>query len=146
CPVRYRFAQVWKVPAPPDELQPAHVRAAGSSELGAAVHEALAAWHGSGGDLIKVYREPEAGREMLARYAAHPLASARTLAVEAGFNMAVGGTRVRGLVDRVCEVDGRTLLIDFKTNATLPGAHRRVLAAVADLRAGRPPGPPAWRP
>ena len=119
CPVRYRFAQVWKVPAPPDELQPAHVRAAGSSELGAAVHEALAAWHSSGGDLVELYRGPEAGREMLARYAAHPLASARTLAVEAGFNMAVGGTRVRGLVDRVCEVDGRTVLIDFKTNATL---------------------------
>ncbi|HEX4838029.1 MAG TPA: ATP-dependent helicase, partial [Solirubrobacteraceae bacterium] len=42
CPVRYRFAHAWRVPAPPDELQPAHVRAAGSTELGAAVHEALA--------------------------------------------------------------------------------------------------------
>ena len=119
CPVRYRFANVWRVPAPPDELQPAHVRAAGSTELGAAVHEALAAWHNGGGDLLDLYRGPEAGREMLARYAAHPLAAARTLAVEAGFNMAVGGTRMRGLVDRVCEVDGSTVLIDFKTNATL---------------------------
>ncbi len=119
CPVRYRFAHVWRVPAPPDELQPAHVRAAGSTELGAAVHEALAAWHNGGGDLLELYRGPEAGRQMLTRYAAHPLAAARTLAVEAGFNMAVGGTRMRGLVDRVCEVDGRTLLLDFKTNATL---------------------------
>ncbi len=119
CPVRFRFAQVWRVPAPPDELQPRYVRAAGSTELGAAVHEALAAWHNTGGNLLELYRGPEAGREMLARYAEDPLAGARTLAVEAGFNMAIGGARVRGLVDRVCELDGRTVLIDFKTNATL---------------------------
>ena len=119
CPVRYRFNQVWGVPAPPDELQPRQVRAVGSTELGAAVHEALAGWHISGGDLLSLYHGPEAGREMLTRYLAHPLAGARTLAVEAGFNMAVGRTRVRGVVDRVCEVDGATVLIDFKTNATL---------------------------
>ena len=119
CPIRYRFAHVLRVPAPPDELQPAHVRAAGSTELGAAIHEALAAWHMGGGELLDMYRGPEAGREMLERYLAHPLAHAKTLAVEAGFNMSVGGTRVRGLVDRVCEVDGRLALVDFKTNATL---------------------------
>ena len=122
CPVRYRFGQVWRVPAPPDELQPSFVRAAGSTELGAAVHEALAAWHNAGGSLLEVYRGPELGREMLARYLENPLAGARTLAVEAGFNMALGNARVRGLVDRVCEVDGRTALVDFKTNATLDAA------------------------
>ncbi|HSS61726.1 MAG TPA: ATP-dependent DNA helicase [Candidatus Limnocylindrales bacterium] len=119
CPVRYRFAQVWGVPAPPDELQPAQVRALGSTELGSAVHEALAAWHNSGGDLLAIYRGPEAGREMLVRYLADPVSRTRTLAVEAGFKMSVGGTRVRGVVDRICELDGRTTLIDFKTNATL---------------------------
>ncbi len=119
CPVRYRFSQVWGVQAPPDELQPAHVRAVGSTELGAAVHEALAAWHNTGGDLLELYRGPELGREMLTRYLEHPLARTRTLAVEVGFNMAIGATRVRGLVDRVCEVDGRVALIDYKTNATL---------------------------
>jgi ATP-dependent helicase/nuclease subunit A len=122
CPIRYRFANVLRVPAPPDELQPAHVRVAGSTELGAAVHEALAAWHVAGGDLLAVYRGPDAGREMLERYMRHPLAGARTLAVEAGFNMAVEGTRVRGVVDRVCEIDGQSALIDFKTNATLDAA------------------------
>ena len=119
CPVRYRFSQVWGVPAPPDELQPRQVQAVGSTELGAAVHEALAAWHNTGGQLLELYRGPEAGREMLARYLAHPLAQARTLAVEAGFNMAVGSTRLRGVVDRICEVDGRVALVDFKTNAAL---------------------------
>jgi len=122
CPVRYRFAQVWAVPAPPDELQPRHVQAVGSTELGAAVHEALAAWHNTGGSLLDLYRGPEAGREMLTRYLAHPLAGARTLAVEAGFNMAIGRARVSGLVDRVCELDGGTALIDFKTNASLDAA------------------------
>ncbi len=122
CPVRYRFANVLRVPVPPDELQPAHVRAAGSSELGVAVHEALAAWHIRGGDLLALYHGPQAGRDLLQRYLLHPLARARTLAVESGFNMAVGGTRVRGVVDRVCEVDGQIALVDFKTNATLDAA------------------------
>jgi CRISPR/Cas system-associated exonuclease Cas4 (RecB family) len=122
CPVRYRFSQVWGVPAPPDELQPRHVQAIGSTELGASVHEALAAWHNAGGELLDLYHGPEAGREMLARYLAHPLAKARTLAVEAGFNMAIGNTRIRGVVDRVCDVGGATVLVDFKTNATLDRA------------------------
>jgi ATP-dependent helicase/DNAse subunit B len=33
--------------------------------------------------------------------------------------MKVGDTRVKGLVDRICELDGRLALVDFKTNATL---------------------------
>ena len=59
---------------------------------------------------------------MLARYLTHPLAGAKTLAVEVGFNMRIGTTRVRGLVDRICELDGRTVLVDFKTNASLDAA------------------------
>jgi DNA helicase II / ATP-dependent DNA helicase PcrA len=119
CPIRYRFAEVWGVPAPPDELQSFKVRAIGSTELGSAVHEALAAWHTNGGELLEIYRGPALGREMLSQYLENPLARARTLATEAGFKLSIGGTRVRGLVDRVCEVDGQTVLIDFKTNATL---------------------------
>ncbi len=119
CPVRYRFAEAWGVPAPPDELQPRHVRAMGSTELGASVHQALAAWHNAGGDLLALYSGPSLGREMLARYLDHPISRGRTLAVEAPFNLSIGATRVRGVVDRVCELDGRSVLIDFKTNATL---------------------------
>ena len=119
CPVRYRFSQVWGVPAPPDELLPSFVRASGSSELGASVHAALAAWHASGGDLLGIYRGPEAGRDMLSRYLAHPLAQAKTLGVELEFNLRLGHARVRGFVDRVCEIDGRPTLVDYKTNATL---------------------------
>jgi len=119
CPVRYRFSQVWGVPAPPDEMLPTFVRASGSSELGASVHAALAAWHSGGGDLLGIYRGPEAGREMLSRYLAHPLAAAPTLGVELEFNLRLGQTRVRGFVDRVCELDGGPTLVDYKTNATL---------------------------
>jgi hypothetical protein len=117
--VRYRFSQVWRVPAPPDELQPRHVQAIGSTELGSAVHGALAAWHMSGGDLLALYSGPEAGREMLARYLTHPLASAPTTAVEVEFNMRIGATRVKGLVDRIAVLDGKPVLIDYKTNASL---------------------------
>ena len=119
CPVRYRFRQVWRVPAPPDEMLPLFVQAAGSSELGASVHAALAAWHSDGGDLLGLYHGPDAGKPMLGAYLAHPLASAPTLGVEVEFNMRLGHAGVRGFVDRVCEVDGRPLLVDYKTNATL---------------------------
>jgi hypothetical protein len=100
-------------------MLPAFVRASRSSELGASVHAALAAWHSSGGDLLSIYRGPEAGREMLARYLMHPLATAATLGVELEFNLRLGRARVRGFVDRVCELDGRPTLVDYKTNATL---------------------------
>jgi len=119
CPVRYRFSQVWGVPAPPDELLNRAARAASSTELGAAVHTALAAWHAGGGDLLSLYTGPDAGRPMLERYRDHPLASVSTLGVEVQFNLRLGGARMRGVVDRVCEVDGRTVLIDYKTNTTL---------------------------
>ncbi len=121
CPVRYRFRRVWGVPAPPDELLNRAARDSRSSELGAAVHAALAAWHAAGpdADLHSLYVGPEAGVPMLERYAAHPLAGARTLGVEVEFNLRLAGARMRGLVDRVCEVDGRTVLIDYKTNASL---------------------------
>jgi RecB family exonuclease len=36
--------------------------------------------------------------------------------------MRIGSTRVRGLVDRICEMDGQTVLVDFKTNASLDAA------------------------
>src|SRR2546423_15666249 len=72
-----------------------------------------------GGDLLALYHGPQAGRDMLERYLLHPLARARTLAVESGFNMAVGDTRGRGVVDRVCEGDRQPAPGDFKTNATL---------------------------
>ena len=119
CPVRYRFSQVWRVPAPPDDLLPRFARTTNATEVGAAVHEALAAWHASGGDLLGRYEGPEAGREMLSPYLAHPLAAAKTLGVEVGFNLRLGRTRVRGIVDRICELDGRTVLVDYKTNATM---------------------------
>jgi hypothetical protein len=159
CPVRYRFSQVWRVPAPPDELQPRHVQAgraqgapkqSGSTELGSAVHAALASWHVSGGDLLSIYSGPDAGREMLARYLTHPLAAAKTLAVEVGFNMRIGTTRVKGSVDRICELDGKPVLVDYKTNASLDAtliaaysvqlrlyglaAHRGLLPGAADPR------------
>jgi len=121
CPVRYRFQQVWRVPAPPDELLPqAARRGEGASELGAAVHRALDAWHSRGGDLLELYQGPEAGLEMLRGYLAHPLALARTLGTEVEFNLRLGeSVRLKGFVDRVCELDGISTLVDYKTNARL---------------------------
>jgi len=122
CPVRYRFSQVWRVPAPPDDLLPRFARAMNSTELGAAVHAALAAWHSAGGDLLDLYQGPEAGTGMLVNYLADPLANAKTLGVEVEFNLRIGAARVRGIVDRICELDGRTVLMDYKTNATMDAA------------------------
>ncbi len=133
CPVRYRFRQVWEVPAPPDELLPARARGGPAADLGAAVHEALRAWHVAGGDLVAGFREvaaasaldPEsvaAGEEMLAGYFASPLAGAPTLGAEVGFNLRLEGVRVRGVVDRVAATAGGRLLVDYKTNREIDPA------------------------
>jgi DNA helicase-2/ATP-dependent DNA helicase PcrA len=120
CPVRYRFRHAWEVPAPPDELLPPSARVGrGAAELGAEVHAALAAWHSGGGDLLELYSGPAAGADMLRAYLAHPLASAPTLGTEVEFNLRLGEIRVRGLVDRICRLDDRIVLVDYKTNATL---------------------------
>jgi len=42
--------------------------------------------------------------------------------VEVEFNLRLNGTRMRGIVDRICELDGRTVLVDYKTNATMDAA------------------------
>jgi len=117
CPVRYRFGPGV------GGARPARRAAAASrrrdridrSRRGGPRSACRVAQHRR--DLLQLYRGPEAGREMLARYIALPLSGGRTLAVEAGFKMAVGGTRVRGVVDRICEIEGKVALIDFKTNA-----------------------------
>ena len=131
CPVRYRFAEVWRVPSPPDELLELPARAAaGSAGLGAAVHAALNGWHRSGEPLLELFAGlgpafgvPEAGlaagRSMLEAYLAHPLATAPTLGTEVEFNLHLESARVRGVVDRICRVGGRTVLVDYKTNARL---------------------------
>jgi hypothetical protein len=125
CPVRYRFQHVWRVPAPPDELLPrAGAAGAGAVELGVAAHRALAAWHTAGGDLLELYQGPPAGRDMLQAYLAHPLARAATLGCEVEFNLrlqepGVGDLLLKGYVDRVCELEGETALVDYKTNARL---------------------------
>jgi RecB family exonuclease len=119
CPVRYRFKEVWRVPAPPDELLPVTARGVAASELGAAVHAALAAFHSGGGDLIELYDGPPKGLEMLRAYLGHPLAAAPSLGTELEFNLRWRGIRVKGLVDRVCHYEGATALVDYKTNAQL---------------------------
>ncbi|HEX6487834.1 MAG TPA: ATP-dependent DNA helicase [Candidatus Dormibacteraeota bacterium] len=128
CPVRYRLEQVWQVPAPPDELLPKPARR--GSELGASVHEALREWHERGGSLEQRFLEladsfaledgeRSRGAEMLQRYLQQPLASAPTLGTEIEFTLRFEGVRVRGAVDRVAELGGRSVLVDYKTNRTL---------------------------
>jgi ATP-dependent DNA helicase UvrD/PcrA len=129
CPVRYRFQQVWRVPSPPDELlNQAAAASGGAGELGASIHRALAAWHTVGGDLLELYSGPESGREMLRAYLQQPLASARTLGCELEFNLRLDGIRVKGVVDRVCELDGQVALVDYKTNARLDERLRQAYA------------------
>jgi ATP-dependent exoDNAse (exonuclease V) beta subunit len=130
CPVLYRYEHVWRVPAPPDELlaRAARIGGAAAAELGSSVHQALAAWHTAGGDLLETYSGPEAGREMLRAYLEHPLARASTYGSEVEFNLRLGDVLVNGVVDRVCTYEGRTTLVDYKTNARLDSRLREAYA------------------
>ncbi|MDQ6774454.1 MAG: PD-(D/E)XK nuclease family protein, partial [Candidatus Dormibacteraeota bacterium] len=135
CPVRYRYQQVWRVPAPPDELlsEGAVSALAGGAELGSAVHRAVVAWHTAGGDVEELYDGPAAGREMLAAYVRHPLAALPTLGSEVEFNLLLGGVRVRGFVDRVARDGDQTVIVDYKTNARLDQRLREAYASQLQL-------------
>jgi len=56
---------------------------------------------------------------MLRRWLAHPLSRAPSLGVEVEFNLRLGGVRLKGVVDLICELGGQTALVDYKTNARL---------------------------
>ena len=84
------------LPGASDDLLPQSARR-GGSELGAAVHRALDAWHTAGGDLLEIYAGPDAGREMLRAYLDHPLARAATYGTELEFNLRLGQARERNL-------------------------------------------------
>lgn len=138
CPVRYRLQHVWRVPAPPDELLPKAARRGGSA-LGATVHGALQAWHAGGGDLAERFtsaatgdgldeEDVRRGLAMIGRYLLHPLASAPTLGTELEFTLRLPGVRVRGAVDRVAQLEGATVLIDYKTNRRLDERVREAYA------------------
>jgi RecB family exonuclease len=82
---------------------------------------------------------------MLERWLAHPLSKAPVLGTEIEFNLKVDGVRVRGIVDRICELDGRSALVDYKTNSHLDARLREAystqlrlygLAAVRGLLPG----------
>jgi DNA helicase-2/ATP-dependent DNA helicase PcrA len=132
CPQRYRFQHVWEVPAPPDELHPVSP----ASGIGSAVHEAIALWHREGGDLLSIYKGPDEGCELLENYLHHPLASSKTLGTEVEFNLLLDRSiRVKGLVDRICQQEGRTVLIDYKTNVNLDARLHQAYAKQLQLYA-----------
>jgi len=77
----------------------------------------------------------ERGLEMLARYRANPLAAAATLGTELEFTLRLDGVRVRGAVDRVAELGGGSVLVDYKTNRNLDGRLRDAYATQLRLYA-----------
>jgi hypothetical protein len=127
CPVRYELSEVLGLPTIADELLARPARR-GGSKLGSAIHAALGAWHRSqGGDLLDIFdglaepyaitdQEMKDGRAMMNLYLAHPLSTAPTLGVEVEFNLRLEGVELRGFVDRICELDGRSWLLDYNTS------------------------------
>ncbi len=76
---------------------------------------------------------------MLLAYAAQPLARALTLATEIDFTLRLdtgepaGEVVLRGVADRICEMEGRTVIVDYKTNANLNRRLRRAYAIQLQL-------------
>ena len=48
--------------------------------------------------------------------------------MEVEFNLRLGEVRLKGIVDRVCRLDGETALVDYKTNARLDARLKEVYA------------------
>ncbi|MHB8507324.1 MAG: ATP-dependent helicase [Candidatus Dormibacteria bacterium] len=144
CPLRYRYRQEWKIPAPPDGLRLTTAGAdaaptVSASQLGTLIHAALEAFHepgptgGTGGidrlsqiwtalcsDEISSAAAEKlwASRveEMMERYLASEVATWPTLATEQEFNLAYDGAVIRGFIDRLAQPPGsHTTVIDYKT-------------------------------
>ena len=147
CPLRYRYRQEWKIPAPPDQLtptaiedgQPASVSAA---ELGTLIHATLEGFHrpgpldGNGGlDRIRQIWDivcygavdqaqadrlwAERAASMFENYLASEVATWPTVATEQEFNLIYEGAIVRGFIDRIATApSGATTVVDYKTGGS----------------------------
>ena len=129
CPLRYRFAAIDRIPAPPSVAR----------AIGIAAHSALEAHYrpdGTGGDgdaLVRRFEvglrregvaETAEGRQALARarerlpdyHDRHVRSRTRPVAVERDFTLTVGPHRIHGRIDRVdAHPAGGHQLIDYKT-------------------------------
>jgi len=136
CPLRYRYAYVLALPglAQPD-LPLLDGYDVGATEYGTLIHVALERYNRrrAAGQRIDLHAALEqaidelalrerlspdrlaAARASLDAYREHPLASAHVLAAEERFTVEIGGVTVTGAIDLVAELDGRSLIVDYKT-------------------------------
>jgi DNA helicase-2/ATP-dependent DNA helicase PcrA len=123
CPLKYKFARVFRIPQEPTIHQ----------RFGIVIHQVLERWHQSGGDLIELFEvawrrngfgdsddeQQFRARALVAlrRYADQDRASdAEPVWFERSFAFRLGPHLLRGRVDRVDRhPDGTYELIDYKT-------------------------------
>src|SRR5262249_13067804 len=133
CPRRYRFSYVDRPPPPKGPPW-------GHNSLGASVHTALRSWfdlppakrqHGVLGTLLKAtwvrdgYRDAEQERtayrlalSWLNRYVASLNPAAEPVAVERTVAAKTATLALSGRVDRIDDVDGELVIVDYKTGRT----------------------------
>jgi RecB family exonuclease len=133
CPRRYRFSYVDRPPPPKGPPW-------GHNSLGASVHTALRSWfdlpagkrhHGVLGTLLKAtwvrdgYRDPEQERaayqlalSWLTRYVSALDPAVQPVAVERTVAAKTATLALSGRVDRIDDVDGGLVIVDYKTGRT----------------------------
>jgi DNA helicase II / ATP-dependent DNA helicase PcrA len=123
CPLKYKFARVFRIPQEPTIHQ----------RFGIAIHQVLERWHQSGGDLMELFETAwrrngfgdsdderqfrERAIAALQRYEqAEGASEAEPVWFERSFSFRMGPHLLRGRVDRVDKhPDGTYELIDYKT-------------------------------
>ena len=133
CPLKYKFARVFRIPQEPTIHQ----------RFGIAIHQVLERWHQSGGELLELFEvawrrngfgdsdDEEQFRERavaaLRRYArAEQESAAEPVWFERSFAFRLGPHLLRGRVDRVDRhPDGTYELIDYKTGKAKTAADLR---------------------
>ncbi|TAM59332.1 PD-(D/E)XK nuclease family protein, partial [bacterium] len=135
CPLRYSYEEVLRLPGLARSAVSGAHDDVNAAEYGTLIHVTLERYNlaqldGGKGDLPAALESSleelglrgrlgaerlAAARAALAAYRRHPIAQAQVLGAEVPFSLELGGVTLAGAIDLVAELNGRALVIDYKT-------------------------------
>lgn len=165
CPALYRYRYALRLPELGEEAIYGEHLDLGAGAYGTLIHAALERYQhermsgdeqpdlmaaldaaiDDAGLRTRIGTRAAEARNTLRAYLAHPLAHARPLGVEVAFTIELAGTAITGAIDFVGELDGRPVIVDYKTGSG-PLDHYGLQLAIYREAAYRLYGGRDWEP